>query len=198
MFSIKYNISVIISFFMIAFLVLGVNLSFLGNLKLSVFCFSLIGLCSCIRIYVDKEIKTNVKNESFLFYVKNIVDLLSMALFPIVTGINYGLSGTLNTVMLIVYVITLTIMFSNKINTLTSNVNNLNEKNNYYALLVPVLFSIIWCLFRNSIFTNVYYALIMLLSFLFLIKPNIKANKSINLLLLLLNAISLIVIFIFG
>ena len=198
MFTIKYNISVIISFFMIAFLVLGINLSFLGNLKLSVLCFSLIGLCSCVRLYVDKEIKTNLKNESFLFYVKNIVDVLSMALFPIVIGINYGLSGTLNTVVLIIYVITLTIMLSNKINILTNSVNNLIEKNNYYAIILPVLFSIIWCLFRDNIFTNVYYILIMLLSFLFLIKPNIKGNRIINLFLLLLNTISLIVIFIFG
>lgn len=176
----RYNKSLIITYFGVAFAILGMYFAFSMEQKYSMICLILAGICDLFDGKVARMCKRTKDDILFGIQLDSLADIIDFVAFPIVFGYTLGLNEWYHVLGYILLAMA-GIQRLSHFNVLVSNKNDDTPVKFYSGLPVTstsVTFPFIWLL-SNWLTSNTYYIIYIVLIYLtaFLFVANIKVPK---------------------
>ena len=175
----KWNKSVILTYIGLALSILGIYLSFQGEILYALSCLIVAGICDLFDGTVARMCKRTKEEKEFGIQLDSLVDVVNFLVFPIIIYINIGLDKWYFVLLYILYALcgVVRLAYFN----ITLEEENKDKAIKYYhglpvtyaALLIPLLYLISYVISSNI--HTIYFSIIMLIiSILFVSNIHIK------------------------
>lgn len=89
----KYNKSLIITYIGVAFAIIGMNFTLCKNLKLSMICMIISGVCDLFDGKVARMCKRTEDEKHFGIEIDSLADMVGFVVFPVIIGYSIGLNN---------------------------------------------------------------------------------------------------------
>ena len=89
----KYNKSLIITYIGVAFAIIGMNFALCKNLKLSMICMIISGVCDLFDGIVARMCKRTEDEKHFGIEIDSLADMVGFVVFPVIIGYSIGLNN---------------------------------------------------------------------------------------------------------
>lgn len=92
----KYNKSLIVTYIGVIFAILGMNFSLLGNLKYTMICMVIAGVCDLFDGKIARMCDRTEEEKRFGVEIDSLADTVAFVVFPVVIGYSLGLNEWYN------------------------------------------------------------------------------------------------------
>ena len=92
----KYNKSLIVTYIGVIFAILGMNFSLLGNLKYTMICMVIAGVCDLFDGKIARMCDRTEEEKKFGVEIDSLADTVAFVVFPVVIGYSLGLNEWYN------------------------------------------------------------------------------------------------------
>lgn len=177
----KYNKSLIITYIGVAFAIVGMNFALTNNIRYSMICLVIAGVCDLFDGKVARMCKRTNEEKLFGIEIDSLADMVGFVVFPVIIGYSLGLNhwyNILGYVLLVLAGITRLGFF----NITVANTNKDTPVKTYSGLPVTstsFIFPLIWFIseiFKFS-FNGVYPFVVYIVAFLFVLNFKIPKPK---------------------
>ncbi|MGN1001114.1 MAG: CDP-alcohol phosphatidyltransferase family protein [Bacilli bacterium] len=178
----KYNKSLIVTYIGVVFAILGMNFALLGNLKYTMICMVVSGVCDLFDGKIARMCKRTEEEKKFGVEIDSLADTVAFVIFPVVIGYSLGLNewhNILGYVLLVLAGITRLGYF----NICVIDKNKDEPVKTYSGLPVTstsIIIPVLWFItsMTNGVsFENVFTYVIYLIAFLFVFNMKIPKIK---------------------
>ena len=178
----KYNKSLIITYIGVAFALIGMNFSLQGNIRYSMICLVIAGVCDLFDGKVARMCKRTEEEKLFGIEIDSLADMVGFVVFPCIIGYSLGLNewyNILGYILLVLAGITRLGFF----NISVSSTNTNEPVSSYKGLPVTstsIIFPLVWvvCEFLLKInFSIVFPYMTYIIALLFILNFSIPKFK---------------------
>lgn len=178
----KYNKSLIITYIGVAFAIIGMNFALSQNLKYTMICLVIAGVCDMFDGKVARLCKRTEEEKKFGVEIDSLADIVAFVVFPIVIGYSMGLDKWYN-ILAYVLLVLAGITRLGYFNITVIDKNKDEPVKTYSGLPVTstaIILPAMWLFsstVKNVCFKSIYTGMIYLIAFLFIFNSKIPKIK---------------------